>query len=72
MRTHGLAEVNLSGEGAIVEIDDIDGATVCSGHTDAGVAVDRDVSEFAVGRDGQFVAIHANIYIRERASGAQV
>ena len=60
MRAQGLAEVDGGGELALLEIDDVDGGAIGAGLADAGIAVDGDVGEARVGRDGHFVAVDAD------------
>src|SRR5208282_2028587 len=60
MRTKRLAEVNGGGEVALVKVDDIDGGAVRAGLADAGIAVDGDVGEAGIGRDGNLVAVYSH------------
>ena len=56
----GLAEIDGVGELARGDVDDVDGAAIAAGFADAGVSIDRHVSEFAGFVDGDFVAVDAD------------
>src|SRR5258708_6667590 len=59
MRAKGFAEVDGGGEFSLLEIDDVDGRAVRSGLAHRGVAVDGNVREARVRRDGDFGTVDA-------------
>src|SRR5260370_664382 len=60
VRAERFAQIDGGGEFAFLQIDDINRAAVRPGPADAGVSVDRYISEAAVVGYDDFVAVHAN------------
>src|ERR1035438_3262450 len=72
MREHRFAEVDMRNQRVRVQIDNVDGAAVRAGPTDARVSIDGHVREFPIRRDSELVAVHGDLYRSERSARAEV
>ena len=68
VRPKPFAKINGAGKLVVLQINDVNRASIHAGPPDPGVSIDRNVREAAILRNDDFVAVHANDHFRELAA----